>query len=181
MRVVPKKPVEIIRTLARDHLVQVWPSPEQIACIRDRTRVPATRVTCFLDPTLQKQVDLNDLRTRVVLESDAETPPFKIVATLLPDSAEEMMLLLTGDGDVLMATQGDVSIQPDGVIQISGAVPGITLLTPEQLRAQQGRKLYRGATVRGFSVEERGDDQIWRGKPFELRLAPGVIGGIEVV
>lgn len=173
MRVIPEKPIEILRTLARDHAVPFYMPLDQLAWVQGQMPAPA-EVPAFADPSCTAELDVGALSTRIVLHCDAGLR-FDIVAAFgPPDMPGQIMILLTHDRRVVMAIQTEASISPDkNLIQVAGAEPGIMLMSPEAMSAQRGKRLYKGDSVRGFDVEERIADGVWRRKQYELKLPAG--------
>jgi hypothetical protein len=180
MRIISEKPIEIVRALVRDHLVRLWIEPEELLGIVDPNAVAAPITACFAEHTCATKVNPATLGTRTVLSSErAGERTFAIIGALGPDSAADIVLVLTDKMEPIFAVQTHAAIHSDGVIQIAGAESGITLLTAEQAKAQRNRVMVRGLSLRAFSLEERDATGSWRTKPITMALDPDVVSSVS--
>lgn len=171
MRLILKKPMEIVRTLVREHLVLAWAMPQVILSATESTKL----TEIYTDPTFTTRVDLASLRTRVVLSNGKEgARTFNVIAAIGPEIPTiEVMLLLTDQHELIFAMHTEAARHEDGTIQIFGAEPTVVIGTMAQAReARAGRKLLDGcAAFRTFKVEMRDGDGVWREKKTSIAVS----------
>lgn len=73
----------------------------------------------------------------------------------LPIELADCVPLLSESMEPILAVHTEAADNSDGVLQIFGAEPGVLLLTVDQVRAQLGRKIYRGTPMHNFRIEVR--------------------------
>lgn len=196
MRIIADKPIELLRALVNDHLPRVMPLGDDLAWVSNIRSQPPPEMLDLVEIPLElrtmpgdasaikpmdwstfPRIELTSLNSRIVLHGpESAGVQYEIVAALGPDIPNApLLLLVTVDGGVVIATHTETAVHADGIVQLSGAEPSVYLATADQMRADHGKKLLRSGTgLRSLSLEHRGDDGVWR--KVALSFDPDAIG-----
>lgn len=185
MRVIAHRPIDVIRMLVQDHLVLLWTNPDQISGLSDLRTAPDGVQVCFSDSSCTIPIDPGTLTKRAVFESEfPEVRKIPVVGALTMGDvglayANDMVLLLTEQLQFIFAVQTDAGVRNDGVTQIAGGEPGISLLTSAELREQFGRRLFKGTSLHSFKIQRRSQGSDWEDFNFSLTLPAGMVKEIR--
>ncbi len=183
MRIIPKKPVQIINSIVQDHLKQIWIRPDEMLSILE-TPNSTTTPTFFTDNTFVTRIDPSEIATRLVLSSGRTGErKFQIVASIMGPENDTGVLLVTDTAEIVLAMHSGSAVHPDGTVQIHGAEPSIIIFTLDQAKQHVTKKraLVRGGVaIRELGLETRDTNGIWVYKPWVLRFPQGSGGTIQL-
>lgn len=178
MRVTVDRPLLLLRSALADitHVLPItstWETNPHLADIRVLPRemwgkpLPEGPIDWLDFPTLSS----NEATTRLVLATDDRE--FDVRAVLPPvDGVTHTLMMLDVSNTVLVCIETEMSDR-DGVMQLRGAEPTLMLIPAAEVRAQKGRTLLRGPSLRSFRPERRAGDG-WEQLP--LTFNPAAVG-----
>lgn len=155
MRINSDRPIEIIKRLVTDHLVTIWPHPDDMAWMQDPS-APVAVARIYADAQLSVPIATNGWRKRVICGSKHQEPAITIVAGFGVGASDEAMLLLAENMEPVMAMHTDASVR-DNVVRIKGAEIGIVLVPATVLQKRPHRGIVPGSTsLHWFRIERLG-------------------------
>jgi hypothetical protein len=139
--------IEQVRAEAQQHLgFPLWLTLEHLLWLRDPAAAPQLIRACFADPLYKIPVEPLARRwtSSLLLTCERDTT-YRLVALLAPELPNaNLALFLTADASLLFLAQSDAARRQDGLIQLAAPDAGITVLTPEALKAQAGKAILKG-------------------------------------
>ena len=157
-------PQDIIRSILGRHLPKILFDSSELENVRVTPRV----IDCYLDPfDQQKRISTEGLGEDVRAVLKGHKGSYVVVAMVDPQFTQgDMLVLLTDERRLLMFIWTEVS-ERDGVLQLFGGELGVVLVSDEEFASQQGKTLYRGDSLRSFSIEVRKDGSWERIHPLQ--------------
>ena len=157
--------MEELRTAAQQHLgFPLWLTVEHLLWLRDPTAAPQLVRTCFADPLYKIPVEPLTRRwaTSLLLTCEDDVT-YRLVALLAPELPNSnIALFLTAEASLVFLAQTDAARRPDGLIQLASPDAGLTVLTPESLKAQAGKALLKGDSLRSLQRQTRSEQDEWQ-------------------
>lgn len=174
--------LEVLRSSVKGYLGDYWFSPDAMRWLSDRSARPEKLTTLYEDASYTTSLDLTKhIFERSVFITGQEST-YRVVGALAPDAGPAQSLLcLTEEREFLVIARTSALRHDDGTVQIYGAEPGVTLLTPARFRDQFRNKLIDGDSFRSIRFEIRDKAEGWRRHPHAVAIAEQLIGGFPGV
>lgn len=160
--------MEQVRVEAEQHLgFPLWLTLEHLLWLRDPAAAPQLIRACFADPLYKIPVEpLTRRWTSSLLLTCEGGVSYRLVALLAPELPNaNIALFLTADASLLFLAQSDATRRKDGLIQLAAPDAGITVLTPESLKAQTGKAILKGdllISLQRQTLQTLNDQDEWR-------------------
>lgn len=154
-----------LRAEAQQHLgFPLWLTLEHLLWLRDPAAAPRLIRTCFADPLYKIPVEpLTRRWTTRLLVTCEDDVTYRLVALLFPElPSGNIALFLTAEASLVFVAQTDASRRKDGIIQLASADAGLTLLTPESLKAQTGKAILKGDPLLSLQRQTLSEQEEWQ-------------------
>jgi hypothetical protein len=157
--------MEQLRAEAQQHLgFPLWLTVEHLLWLRDPTTAPQLIRTCFADPLYKIPVEPLTRRwtASLLLRCDHDVT-YRLVALLAPElPGGNLALFLTAEASLVFLAQTDAARRKDGLIELASPDAGLTVLTPESLKAQTGKAILKGDPLRSLQRQTLSEQEEWR-------------------